>query len=150
MNAACLTSMTPKEEAERLMNELVPFAKRMLKENGCFLPFGGYINVKGDVVHMGAQIEGEEHSLPSDLLRVLREELVRLARSGKARATGVVFDVTVAVPPDRVKSDAIQIDLDHRDQYSVIVYYPYALEVNGTYVFAPVFACEGSGEVFAV
>ncbi|MCX6848356.1 MAG: hypothetical protein NTY98_05510 [Verrucomicrobia bacterium] len=115
--------MTPKEEAERLMNELVPFAMRMLTENGCFLPFGGYINEQGEVVHLGAQIEGEEHSLPSDLLRVLRKELVDLARSGKAWATGVLFDVTVAVPPAKVKSDAIQIDLDHRGDYSVRVYY---------------------------
>ncbi len=150
MSEACPTSMTAKQEAERLMNELVPFAKRMLTENGCFLPFGGYINEQGEVVHMGAQIEGEEYSLPSDLLRVLRKELVDLARSGKAWATGVVFDVTVAVPPAKVKSDAIEIDLDHRGDYSVRVYYPYTIEVNGTCVFAPIFASEGDGGVFVV
>lgn len=116
----------------------------------CFLPFGGYINEKGGVVHMGAQIEGEEHSLPSDLLRVLRKELADLAISGKARATGIVFDVMVAVPPAKVKSDAIQIDLDHREHYSARVYHPYTMEAKGACMFAPIFACQGDGEMFAV
>lgn len=36
--------MTPKQDCEVLMNELVPFARSMLAEHGEFFPFGAIRN----------------------------------------------------------------------------------------------------------
>jgi hypothetical protein len=46
--------MTAKQEVEKLMNELVPFAKRMLSGCGEFYPFGDYVKRDGGIVHVGA------------------------------------------------------------------------------------------------
>ncbi len=39
--------MTPKQEAEALMNEMMPVVQRMLREYGEFFPYGGYMKPSG-------------------------------------------------------------------------------------------------------
>ena len=46
--------MTAKQEVEKLMIELVPFAKRMLSGRGEFYPFGDYVKRDGVFVQVGA------------------------------------------------------------------------------------------------
>ena len=48
--------MKAKEECEELMNSLVPVAKMLLKEQGGeFLPFGGYMEPNGQIIHVGVE-----------------------------------------------------------------------------------------------
>ena len=46
--------MNAKQDAERLVNEVVPVAKRMLEDYGDFFPYGAYIKPSGEIVHIGA------------------------------------------------------------------------------------------------
>lgn len=48
--------MTAKQEAEQLLNDVLPFAKRMLAEFGEFHPFGGMLTSAGELVQVGADV----------------------------------------------------------------------------------------------
>ena len=139
--------MTAKEECEKLMNDLVDFAEKMLLEHGEFYPFGGYMCDDGSMVDVGAEMEGTDHPSSVDLFRVLKENMGALAAKGGCKCLGIVFDVRIRPPGEAEKMDAIQVNLDHRDDYSKQVFFPYRL-VNGKIEYAPVFAQKGDREMF--
>ncbi|WFB37506.1 hypothetical protein P3T73_07005 [Kiritimatiellota bacterium B12222] len=129
---------TPKEECENLMNEILPFAEKMLREHGEFLPFGGKMITSGEVVHVGAS-DGREQPPSIDLIKLLRQGFANEAKESKLKATAIVYDVRITPPGMNKKMDAIQIDLNHRDGYSVSVIFPYILK-DGQIEYGDVFA----------
>lgn len=139
--------MTPKQDVEKLMNELIPFAKRMLSERGEFYPFGGYMKLDGGIVNVGAEQVGTDMPKSTDLFQVLKRSFQEKARCNECRATAILVDVRI-IPPNRSeKSDAIQVLLDHKDGYTAEVFYPYLGE-NDAIVYGAIFAQRGDGEIF--
>jgi len=55
--------------------------------------------------------------------------------------------VKVILPSSGQKSDAIAVSLNHRDNYSVIVLFPYQLK-NGKLSLGEIFAQKGEADVF--
>ncbi len=55
--------MTPKQESESLMDEMLPFAKHLLGSYGEFPPFGGLIKMDEQMILLGA---GAEESGPRE------------------------------------------------------------------------------------
>lgn len=131
------------------MGELIPFAKRMLAEHSEFYPFGGYLKEDGSIVHLAGKIEGTEHPSSSDVIAVLEQHMRSLAQEGACRATALLFDVKVRSPGSSEKADAIQVNLDHRDSYSVQVFFPYSVDAAGRVEYSTVFAQAGNADVFA-
>lgn len=139
--------MDAKRESERLMNALLPFAEKMLREYGEFYPYGGYIKSYGAIVDVGANDPDTDHPKSADLIYILRSSLREIAASGECRAAGVVFDVKVTLPTSGQKSDAIQLCIDHAEGYSVEVFVPYRI-IDKEIVFGEIFAQAGKHEVF--
>ena len=139
--------MNPKQESEKLMNAILPFAKTMLKQYGEFYPYGGYMRLDGTIVDVGAEDSETDRPQSRDLIHVLRSDFRELARNRQCKAAAVVFDVAVKVPNSDRKSDAIQICVDHEDGYSVEVFFPYQI-VNNEVVYGSTFAQEGKREIF--
>jgi hypothetical protein len=140
--------MNAKEDAERLMNEAVPFAKKMLEDYGEFFPYGAYIKPGGEIVQVGASDEDTDHPKSKDLLYVLRDSFSAMAKVGECIATAMVFNVVVDLPSTHSKSDAIQVCLEHSDGYSAEVFFPYAVADDGQVVYGPTFAQRGKRELF--
>jgi len=140
--------MSAKDESERLMNEVLPLAERMLREYGEFYPYGGYMKPLGEIVHVGAKDNDTEHPSSKDLIYVLRDSFSAMARAGECKATAIVFDVRVEVPDTHKKSSAIQICLEHADGYSAEVFFPYSLAEDGEIKYGSTFAQEGGYEIF--
>lgn len=138
----------PKEDAEALMNNLLPLAEKMLREHGEFYPYGGYMKVDGEIVHVGAKIDDAEHPASQPLIDLLRKSFQEEAKAGEYRATAIVFDVRIKPPGSEEKTDAIQVCLDHRENYSVNVLFPYKIS-DGKLLFGKNFAQRGSDEIFA-
>ncbi len=136
--------MTAKQECERLMNELLPLAKRLLAEHGEFWPFGGIVERDGEVAHVSATSD-DERGAPGELVQVLEDGFRE--RAGTLRAAAIVVNVTAADPATRQKVDAIEVRLDHVDGYSVSVLFPYALGEGKLELRAP-FATEGERFAF--
>jgi hypothetical protein len=134
-----------KSECEQLLNATLPLAKQMLQEHGEFFPFARALNAKGQVVAVAAH--DESYPTSEDLIRQLRQTFVAQATAGEYRATALVYDARVRAPAKGVKTDAIAVALDHRDNYSVVVFLPYRLE-GGKLTLGEMFAQRGSGEVF--
>lgn len=129
------------------MNSLLPFAETMLKRHGEFYPYGGYIKPDGEIVDVGAGDPDTDNPRSADLIYVLRTSLRELAEAGRCRATAIIFDVGVTLPASDQKSDAIQVCLDHAEDYSVEVFVPYRI-VDNDVVFGEIFAQAGKHEVF--
>ncbi|HEY7641682.1 MAG TPA: hypothetical protein VH814_18270 [Steroidobacteraceae bacterium] len=135
-----------KEDVEVLMNALLPFAEKMLAKRGAFYPFGGAMTPDGEIVNI-AGYDGWERPSSASLIELLNEAFREDAALGKYKATAVVYDVRVTIPDTTIKSDAIAVALDHRDDYSVIVLFPYSIEKGEVRIREP-YAEKGSHRVF--
>lgn len=140
--------MSAKQESEKLMNEMLPFAEKMLREYGEFHPFGGYMKPNGEIVHVGAEDVDTAFPTAKDLIYILRHSFQEKARAEQCKATAIVFNIAVKLPESNDKSDAVQICLDHVDGYSVEVFFPYRI-VDGELVYAKTFAQKGEQRIFA-
>jgi hypothetical protein len=136
----------PKAECEGLMNTALPFAEQMLARHGEFYPYGQALTLDGRVVAV-AVYDGQENPPAADVIRLLKQAFVMEAKKGKYRATALVYDVRVTIPSSGVKSDAIAVSLNHKEHYSVVVFFPYRIE-GGKVIRDQVFADKGESDVF--
>jgi hypothetical protein len=138
-----------KIDAEKLMNELLPFAKQMLKENGEFYPYGGYMDKDGKITHVGAKIEGTDKPTSQPLIELLIQQFQEKARRKESSCFGIVFDVRIVPPGETDKCDSIQVCLDHVDGYSAEVFFPYQINGEGELIFKKTFAQRGMNKIFS-
>jgi hypothetical protein len=141
------TKKMPKEELDELMNDILPFAQKMLSEHGEFFPYGGAITSKGEIIHIGAS-DGDEQPPSQKLIDVLIESFQAQAKAEAYRATAIVFDVRVKPPSSEHKTDAVQINLDHAGGVSVECFLPYVIKDKGKVVYGEMFAQKGSAKIF--
>lgn len=118
---------TAKAESEDLLNAALPVAERMLSEHGEFFPYAEALGSDGKFVSIGAH-DGRERPPSKDVIELLKGGLKDGAKSGKYRATALVYDVRITLPAGAAKSDAIAVSINHRNRYSVLLFFPYRLE----------------------
>ena len=134
-------------EAEELVNAVLPHAEGMLVAHGEFFPFGGALTVDGELAELSV---GEEHrNSPVD---VIVDELKSRLRGGAGtntyRATALVFPIHAEMPGADDETEAVAIELDHRENYSVVLIIPYVLS-DGSVEFGEAVAQQGAHEIFA-
>jgi hypothetical protein len=137
---------TPKSQCEELLNVVLPFAKKMLSERGEFYPFGASMKPVGEIVLAGAY-DGREHPPSQPLIDLLRQAFQADAKNGAIIASATVYDVRTIPPGATSKTDAVAVELDHRDNYSVVVLFPYIVSAGTVQLSAP-FAHQGKFEIF--
>lgn len=136
----------PKEEAQRLVDEAMPFAVQLLEKYAEFFPFGRAIDFRGGILHHEGY-PGGERPLSDEVIRVLRDAWKQMAAKNEIRATALVYDIRT-IPPGKVhKQDAICIDIDHKQNYSIRVIFPYSIEDKLVTIEDP-FAIEGEYAIF--
>ena len=140
--------MTPKEEAERLMNAAIRLAKEMLQEYGEFYPYGAAINEAGEIVDYGVQDEDTDHPESQPLIDTLVAEFQALANQRKIRASAIVYDCRTVPPQATEKKDAIAVVLDTADGYCATVFFPYSIPHHGEVIYDQVFASKGGMNIF--
>lgn len=138
--------MNPKSQCEQLMNSTLPFAEQMLSKRGEFFPYGGTLQADGTIVSV-AGYDGRERPPSQPIIDLLRHEFHAEAAKGRIIASALVYDVRTVPPGRSEKTDAIAVELDHRDNYSVVVYFPYSLAGRKLQIASP-FATKGMGHVF--
>jgi hypothetical protein len=111
--------MSPKDEAENLLDALLPLAKQLLAQHGELYPFGGTLGTDGTVSLVSPDI-GNDHPSSQQVIDALPADF----RAGSYRAVGIAYAITT-VPPGRTEpTDAIVIRLDNVSGYSVQVPVP--------------------------
>jgi hypothetical protein len=128
-------------DLDALLNDLLPFAERMLSEQGEFYPFGGSITSNGRHISVGGK-GSSDRPKSQELIDIMTHEFRNQASEGKIRAAGICFDVRV-VPPGQIdKTDAIQLALEREGGDAVDVFVPYAQLPDGEFTYGELFACE--------
>ena len=135
------------KDVEALLNELLPFAERMLTEHQEFLPFGGRTALSGEIILEGAQNE-DEMPLSADLIAILHNKHREQAVSREIRACAVVYDIRTIPPGRSEKQDAICVAVEHATGYCASIIYPYAFTPAGELAIATGYAVEGKVSVF--
>ena len=118
-------SRTARAECEALARAVLPAAQEMLLAHGEFAPFGMGMAAADEVVDINNVPPPGDRSEPGDPVSLLRQSLAEAMRSGRVRATALVYEARLNLPPASMNADAIAIALTHRDQYAAIVVYPY-------------------------
>lgn len=120
------------EDFQRLAQEAVKCASYLLEKNQGFLPVVFYLKPDGDVAV--ADFTGQEalESPPDalDYLALAQLALRPLALAGELRATALACDVRMKFAPEAPSTDAIRVDLEHRDGGSLSFLQPYTLETG--------------------
>lgn len=140
--------MTPKEEIEQLMNDpvVIGFAQKMLSDYGEFHPFGAAIKTDHTVGAYGAD-DGQELGPGQPKIDLLMEAFKKEAEEGKIRACVIVANVLTVPPGETTKVDAIEMFFDHKDNYSVSMFFPYTLEGKNVTLGQP-FGSKGTHYAF--
>jgi hypothetical protein len=141
-----MIKINAKAEVELLLNELYPFAEKMLRAHGEFNPFGGYIDATGRVVH--ASIKGEEGESGRAKLNILADGLKRIIAEKGGRACGFAVNVTLPCDNGVDTEDAIRIFLEHKDGYCADVFYCYQLSETNDLSIIKNYAQQGTPEFF--
>jgi hypothetical protein len=128
------------------MNSVLPFVEQMLTTHEEFIPFGCAMRPGGQLVSI-AGYDGNEHAKSVDVIALVKEGFVAAARKGEYKATAIVYDVRIQLPSAEEKSDAIAVSLNHRDNYSIIVLFPYKIDA-GKLILGAAVAQPGEGDIF--
>ncbi len=138
----------PKSECEELLNAVLPFAEEMLSKHHEFFPFGGTMSADGEIAHT-AGWTGDEQPASTEVIELLERGFRAGAQRGEYKATALVFDIRTIPPGKEEKQDAIAVALDHRDDYSVVVIFPYSFTSGGELAIEDPFAMKGEEKIFA-
>ena len=135
-------------ELDALFNTLLPFAQTMLREHGEFYPFGAIMTSSGEIRHVGAKMEDDDHPLSQPLIDLLTETFKNQAKKGELRAAGICYDVvTVPLGKDQ-KRDAVCCCLEHYSGETVDVFVPYVKVADGEIQYGETFAAKRTGQFF--
>ena len=134
-------------DCEQLLGALMPFVSQMLSEHGEFYPVGAVMTPDGECQLAAMADDDDEQPDPSHLIQLFETQFTLGAKSGDHKATAIVYDA-LTVPPDKdEKQDTVICLLDHRDDYSVKVCFPYTIS-DGELELEDPFAVEGEYKVF--
>ena len=134
-------SQKVRQEYDKLMNVILPFAQKMLKKHGAFYPFGAAMRDDGSI-ELNAGYDGTEHPHTDEILSILMEGI--RAKRDELTAAGICMDTTVQITEATSKRDAILICLDHSKGRPMDLCVPYRKGFLRRIRFGQVSAAEGS------
>lgn len=140
--------LSAREQCEQLLDSVIPFAERGLRQHGRFAPFGAIIGPDGSHTLIAAP-DGAALPGAQSLIGRLREEFRAAAEERRHVATAICYDVYVVPPGAGDRTDAIAVELDHRDEYSAVVFVPY-VRSKGAVALGKAFARPGDGGIFTL
>jgi hypothetical protein len=135
-------------DLNELLKVLLPMAEMLLAKQGEFYPTGAIMLADGEIRHVGAKIEGDDHPLSQSLIDLLTVTFQKEATEGKLRAAGMAYDVLIVPPGKHQKQDAICCSLEHCFGEAVDVFKPYVRTEDGSFQFEDIFAVKRTPQFF--
>lgn len=138
--------MSRDDQTNQLVDDGIGFAEEMLVKHGEFIPYG-MVMLQDGTTQMVAADSSDDQPESQAVIDMLRESFRAMAQEGTILCSAVFYEVATRLPKSGEAADAIAAAIDHREDYSVIVLYPY--QVQGTQIaYAPCFANAGAGGIF--
>jgi hypothetical protein len=135
-------------DLNELLNALLSMAQMLLEKQGEFHPIGAIMLSNGEVQHVGAKIEGDDHPASQSLIDLLTESFQKEAAAGKLRAAGICYDGLTVPPGKDQKQDVICCGLEHCLGEAVDVFTPYVSTADGNFQYDEIFAAKRSPQFF--
>ena len=139
-------NMTPKQECEELMNQILPFSEEMLNKYGVFFPYGSVMN-NDQSIRPVAYYDGNEQPQSQDVINNLKRIYKEYAIKKEIRASAIIWDAKMKSPVTNELIDAVIVSIEHKENYSVQVVFPYKM-INGKVSWGEVFAMKGLNDIF--
>ena len=141
-----MASAQTKADCEALLSALLPLAEQRLSEQRVLLPFGSALSSTDEVTEYESGSALPLH-LAEPRIAELRERFRELAESGAIKASALAYSSSAAAPAGAEPEHAVQILLDHRDDYSLVVTFPYHWSGSELVIDEP-HAAEGAHDIF--
>lgn len=141
-------STSCKEECEALMSAVLPAAEQMLSEHRVLRPFGCTLSADGRIVQVGGHSSGPPFDDASSIAQ-FREAFRDGALRGELKATALAYSAESRVLGKAAPQLAVFVHLNHRDNYSIVVTFPYHFSSHGELVIEEPFANDGEHDVFS-
>ena len=138
--------MTSKEQCEKLMEVLLPFAENQLKRYREFYPVAAVMMADGSI-DLTDCYDGNEYPDTQAILEALKQIHRKLAQEEKILASGIVWNASLG-SADGKPTDAIVISLEHKEGYSAVVGEPYKIGFLKKVTLGNLIAMEGKHEIF--
>jgi hypothetical protein len=113
-------SRAAQDDLDGLVDAVLPFGQQMLAEHGEFLPYGAMVSADGQVRMLAASHGEDQRPASTQLLHTLYS--AAQSTSTTTRAAAFVSDVRLG---GSTPSDAICVELEHRDGIALTVLLPY-------------------------
>jgi hypothetical protein len=110
-------SQSAQDDLDGLLNLVLPHAEELLRRRNEFFPFGATVSIDGETSLTGADPGVGRRPPPDKVLASLYLGVLEDAAS--LRAAAFVADVRVG------GSDAVQVELEHREGVALVVLLPY-------------------------
>lgn len=110
-------SASAQADLDGLLNLVLPLAQKLLGKKGQFYPFGASVSADGEASLAASGAGLDEHPQPDRVLAAVYDGA--RATAGENRAAAFVSDVLIE------GSDAVQVELEHRDGIALVVLVPY-------------------------
>ena len=133
-----------KDECEALMSAVLPIAEQMLTEQGKLRPFGSTLSSSGRIVQVGGDAGAGAGAVDVDAAQLAREFEASF-RDGAQRGELIA---TALVCAREGAQSAVLVHLDHRENYSIVVTFPYHFTAAGELSIGDPFAAEGAHKIF--
>jgi len=119
------------EDLENFFEQLLPVARKKLREDAGFIPFAAARPEEGSITYAGPD-SLPDYPEPPDTLPFLIEGLRKQARCRDLIAAAIIGPVQVTPPDDRDELDAVQFRLEHRSRSAIKRYVPFQKTRNDT------------------
>lgn len=119
-----------KADCERVMNDVLTFAERMLREKSEFHPFGACSLDDGSIVQVGMLSEVYGEGSGAMRAKELEEKLRSIAGAMRAQVVAMATNITVR-DVEGGMMDVIKIDVEHRLWYSAEIFFSYLVSEAG-------------------
>jgi len=111
------TSQQAQDDLDGLLNAVLPFAEQTISKYGDMYPFGAAVTSDGQLKMLVADAGGGERPASQDVL----DGLYAGARQSKDEHRAVAFAADVKANG----SDAVRVELEHREGTTLVLLVPY-------------------------
>ncbi len=121
------------------------FAETMLTNEKEYYPFGAKIDNHGELIPVAFKDSETEFPESQNSIDQMRAKFGKELNNGEIRAYGLTYDVRVQTNGSKIKSNAILIDIYHRNTDEIPTYYfTYSWNENEVLIFGKSFGIKKS------
>ncbi|MEN3323470.1 hypothetical protein VP395_07000 [Mariniflexile soesokkakense] len=132
--------MEIEKDIQNIIDYSHKFAEKMLNNAKEYYPFGAKINNNGELIAVGYKDNESDFPESQKVIDELTAEFERELNIGEIKAYGLTYDVRVQTDSLKDKTDAILIDIYHRNSNEIPKYYfTYSWNKNNELIFGESF-----------